>query len=315
MTGAEFSFPWEISLMEWLQTHLGDGVISVISFFSVFGETLVQVLLCGFLYWSLNKEIGARVGRCVLTGMVWNPMVKNVFVRRRPYFDHPNIRILRVVEPKADIYDAAAQGWSFPSGHSTSTVTSFGSVAAYGKKKWLLIPAVLLPLLVGFSRVTVGAHYPTDVLAGWLVGLLAILFVRFLEKTVRREWVMDLILLGIGAPGLIFCRSADYYAGFGLFIGFAAMRPFEKKYVRFENAKKPLFAVLRVAGGGALFLVLEFLLKLPFSAEFLGSASILSLLIRCARYAVIAFVEFGVYPMVFKYVEREKKSGTEAETE
>ncbi len=315
MTGTEFSFSWEISLMEWLQTNVGEGGISLISFFSAFGETLVLVLLCGFLYWSLDKETGARVGRCVLTGMIWNPMVKNMFVRRRPYFDHPNIRILRVVEPKADLYDAAAQGWSFPSGHSASAVTAFGSVAMVFKKNWLYIPAVLIPLLVGFSRFTVGAHYPTDVFAGWLLGLLALLFVRFLEKTVKREWVMNLILLAMGAPGLFFCRSTDYFAGFGLFVGFCAMRPFEKRFVRFENAKKPVFAVLRVLGGGALFLALEFLLKLPFSAEFLSGASMPSLLVRCARYAVIAFVEFGVYPMVFKLVEREKKSATEAETE
>jgi membrane-associated phospholipid phosphatase len=47
-------------------------------------------------------------------------MAKNIALRRRPYFDHESIHILRVVEPEADIYDIAAQGYSFPSGHSTN---------------------------------------------------------------------------------------------------------------------------------------------------------------------------------------------------
>ena len=136
--------------------------ISILSFFSLFGEELLTILILGFLYWSYNKRIGKMVGLSVLAGMVWCPMIKNIVLRRRPYFDHEEIGILRVVEPEADIYDITAQGYSFPSGHSANASSLYGIIAANIKKRWMTVLAVVLPLLVGVSRVTVGAHYPTD---------------------------------------------------------------------------------------------------------------------------------------------------------
>ena len=174
LTGNVFSFPWEASLMEWLQTHLS-GAVPVISFFSAFGEELVMILIIGFLYWWYDKKAGKAIGLSVLMGITWNPLIKNIFLRRRPYFDHEGIRILRLMEPKADPMDIAAQGFSFPSGHSTNAVTMYGSLGQYFKKKWLTAAALALPLLVGFSRVVVGAHYPTDVFVGWLLGVAVLL--------------------------------------------------------------------------------------------------------------------------------------------
>jgi hypothetical protein len=58
------------------------------------------------------------MGLGAIMGLTWNTMVKNLALRRRPYFDHESINILRVVEPEADIYDIASPGiflsrWSF----------------------------------------------------------------------------------------------------------------------------------------------------------------------------------------------------------
>ena len=145
LTGNTFSFPWEASLMEWLQTHLS-GAVPVISFLSAFGEELIMILILGFLYWWYDKKAGKAIGLSVLMGIVWNPMIKNIFLRRRPYFDHEGIRILRLVEPKADPMDIAAQGYSFPSGHSTNAAAAYGSLALALKKKWVSVLAILLPL-------------------------------------------------------------------------------------------------------------------------------------------------------------------------
>ncbi|MBQ7532928.1 MAG: hypothetical protein IJT45_04435, partial [Bacteroidales bacterium] len=74
--------------------------------------------------------------------------------------------------------------------------------------------------------------------------------------------------------------------------------------VHYEDTRKPLFMVTRLLGGLAVYLVLNAVLKMPFSKEFLTDGSTAALMVRCIRYAIIAFVDFGVYPMLFKFEKR-----------
>ena len=107
-------------------------------------------------------------------------------------------------------------------------------------------------------------------------------------------------------PGFFYCKSADYYTGAGLLIGFMGATLLDDHCVHFENTNKLLWRVLRLLGGLTVYFALNKLLKLPFSNEFLSSGTTASLLVRCARYAIIAFVGFGVYPMLFKLENRIK---------
>ena len=311
VSGNTFFFPWEVSLMEWLQAHIGGAGISIISLFSMFGEELLLILILGFVYWSYDKRLGRTMGLSAIMGLTWNTMVKNVALRRRPYFDHEGIKILRVVEREADIYDIAAQGYSFPSGHSTNAATAFGALAVNVRRGWVTAAAVVIPLLTGFSRVVVGAHYPTDVLAGWLLGLISVLIVGLLEKRVKSTPLLYLILLATAVPGVFYCKSADYFTSLGLLIGFMGGTLLDDRCVRFENTRKPLWMAARVLGGLAIYLALNAVLKLPFSREFLSGGSMAALLARCGRYAIVAFVDFGVYPMLFKLEKRLKQRKTD----
>lgn len=304
-TGNTFFFPWEVSLMEWLQGHIGSAGISIISFFSMFGEEILLVLFLGFIYWCYDKKLGRTMGLSAIMGLTWNAMAKNIALRRRPYFDHENIRILRVVDPEADIYNISAQGYSFPSGHSTNAVTAFGSLAVRLRKRWATVIAVIIPLLTGISRFVVGAHYPTDVLGGWLLGVIIVLLVPLLQRRVKSTLALYGILLLLNVPGFFYCKSADYYTGAGLLIGFMGATLLDDRCVHFENTRKPLWRVLRLVGGLAVYFALSKLLKLPFSDEFLSSGTTASLLVRCARYAVIGFVGFGVYPMLFRFEKKD----------
>lgn len=137
--GNEFYLSWEPVFMEWMQSHMGTMATAFASLCTNFGESLFLVIILGYLYWCYDKEYAKYVGTNLVVGLIWNPMIKNVFNRKRPYFVHQNITCLRPVEAEADIYDIAAQGFSFPSGHSTCAVTAYGSIACYKKNRFLFL--------------------------------------------------------------------------------------------------------------------------------------------------------------------------------
>lgn len=302
--GTCFYFPWEVALEEWLQSTLPGWLMGFVSQLSLFGEQLLMVALLGFLYWGLDKKFGKYLGLNLIMANVWNPMLKNIFLRRRPYFDNEGIQILRVVEPKADIYDIAAQGYSFPSGHSAGAAAVYGSLARYTKKKWLIVLAFLLPFLTGFSRIAVGAHYPTDVLCGWLLGAAAVFLIPLLREKIPNDLCFFGVLLLLTVPGFFYCRSNDYFTGMGMLVGFMAGDLFEKKYVNFENTRSIPRILLRVVGGAGLYFGLNTVLKLPFSSAFLDSGSFASLMVRFGRYAAVIFLVLAVYPMIFRYTDK-----------
>ena len=82
-------------------------------------------------------------------------------------------------------------------------------------------------------------------------------------------------------------------------MGFLQASLVEEKYVRYETSGSLPRKLLRVIGGGLIFFALNKVLKLPFSAEFLAGGTFAALLVRGARYGIIAFVEFALYPMLF----------------
>ena len=302
--GNTFFFSWESALMVWLQSHLGSVGIALASFFSLFGEEMMSVVVMGFCYWSFNKELGKFIGRNACVAMAANPMVKNVFLRLRPYMVVPAIQCLKPVDPSADIMDIAAQGYSFPSGHSTGAVTVFTSIAVFLKKRWAVILGILIPLLVGISRFCVGVHFPTDVLFGWGMGLFVILVVPFLQKKFQRRWAFYVFLLLVLLPGWFFCKTNDYFTSYGMTAGFFAADLFEERFVNFKNTRCWWRMILRVLGGGAVYFGLNALLKIPLSALSLPSGSFLDHLFRALRYALLLFAAVGLYPLLFDRFNR-----------
>ncbi len=313
--GTTFYFEFEKNFMIWFQSLFADILTPVMSFFTMFGEQMILIVVMGFLFWAYDKEYGKFVGVNILVGTVLNPMIKNVFNRRRPYFDIEGVECLKPVEADADLYDIDAQGFSFPSGHSTSAVTVYGSFPAYeknGKKmrdnKILMAVAIVMPLLVGISRVYLGCHYPTDVLVGWLSGALVVFVVSYLQKKIKRQWILYIALMVLGFPGLFYCQSSDYFTCYGLLIGALSGFLFEARFVKFENTKSIPKMILRVAGGGLSYLVLNVLMKLPFDKDFLDGGSFAAHMVRFGRYMIIGFVLIGIYPMAFKLFGKTEKA-------
>lgn len=107
-------------------------------------------------------------------------VVKDHFGRLRPYQALANIRHPEndgFVQNPVDFRPTKDSGSSYPSAHAANTMSACAMAAMLWprRKLWrMLWPA---PLLTGLSRVYMGVHYPSDVLAGWLLGLIAALAV------------------------------------------------------------------------------------------------------------------------------------------
>ena len=302
--GNTFYFEWEVALMQWIQSWIGPVGTAIAAVITEMGDQLVCVAVLGFLYWCWEKEYGKYVGLNVLVGITLNPMVKNIFLRRRPYFDNPGIQCLKPVKSGADIYDISAQGFSFPSGHSTNAVALYTSLGRYKKNKILTVIGIVLPLLVGISRFCLGVHYPTDVICGWAMGLIVVFLVPALQRAIKNRLAFYGLLVLIALPGWFYCKSADYYTAFGILIGFIFAVEFEERFVKFENTRNVLRCILRIVLGVGVYFGLNTLLKLPFDKDFLNSATMASYAVRAARYCVIIFVTIGVYPLIFKLGDR-----------
>ena len=312
-----FYFAWEPEMIAALQQVMGPVLTAAASFITMFGEELILIAVLGFLYWCCDKEYAKFIGTNIVACVMINPMLKEIVMRPRPYMVHEEIQCLRAAH-SGDIYDIKAQGYSFPSGHAMNSATIYGSLSSYQSRvkghtvPWLLVLAFVLPFLVGLSRILLGVHYPTDILAGWAVGALIAVLLTEVHKRIRHRSVFHIILVILALPGIAYCRTSEYYTALGLMIGFFLALPFEEKFVRFEeihygkDKQAILWTVLRIAGGMGVYFLLNKLLKLPFSEEFLDSQQMAAFLVRTVRYTIVTFAAIGVYPMVFRLVERRK---------
>ena len=303
---------WEVNLIEWLQKTVGDLNDVFISALGFLGGEMGLLLLVLIILFCWRKESGKRLALIIAAVNSWLPMIKSVVLRPRPYMEHPDrVRGVADVGNNAPLNDVAAHGYSFPSMHSASAMALFVSLANEVKKKWMWILASVIIFLVGLSRSVTGMHYPTDVLAGWTLGLICVWICMRLEKKVKSEWTRHLILLATVLPGLFYVRTDDYFTALGLMIGIIFAIHFEERFVNFSDTRNLWAKILRVIGAFAIYLVMNTLLKMPFSAEFLTSGTLGAFLIRTARYAIIVFVMIGVYPMVFPLFEKIGKKGND----
>ena len=129
-------------------------------------STLVLVLAVGTV-WLLLRRLPKLAVYVVLTGaggLILNAVVKELVARLRPVVSDP-------------VY--STDGWSFPSGHAMSSLVCYGVVVVVfapvlrtRARRTVITVAALIVASVGVSRVALGVHYPSDVLAGWLLATL-----------------------------------------------------------------------------------------------------------------------------------------------
>ena len=164
---------YELPILWWIREHLTnpflDMVMPLVSSLARHGEfwiLLALILLC----FKKTRKAGVAMGIAMACGfLVGNMGLKNLFARIRPY---DMVEVEMLVEHLSD--------FSFPSGH---TMVSFiaATILAMYNRKWGYI-AFPVAALMGFTRLYLYVHFPTDVLAGAILGILAGIAVTLLMK-------------------------------------------------------------------------------------------------------------------------------------
>jgi len=170
---SESILEWGIQVILALQ-GLGDWLIGPMNVITFIGNTEFFLLIMPALYWCWDSRLGLRVGIGLLLCAVLNNVLKVAMHDPRPYWFDPEVRLL------------TSPGTSFgvPSGHSQNAAAVWGIVGAYLRKGWGWAVAVALVFLIGLSRMYLGVHFPTDVFAGWIIGVIWLVLFLCLEGTV-----------------------------------------------------------------------------------------------------------------------------------
>jgi undecaprenyl-diphosphatase len=130
-----------------IASRLGDGVI-----------WYALILALPFLYGPPALQPAIILALTGLFGVTLYKVLKHIFVRERPFITHTSISLAA----------APLDRYSFPSGHTLHAVSfTWQAVAHFPELGWVLVP---LAAMIAASRVVLGLHYPTDVLAGAGIG-------------------------------------------------------------------------------------------------------------------------------------------------
>jgi membrane-associated phospholipid phosphatase len=184
-----------VELLRFLEAHRTPMLTAFFVVWSGLGSTIGYLLMLPLLWWGISWKLGARLFVALVLSVYLNALVKDVVARPRPFL---STDITSVTTPDE---------YSFPSGHAQNAALFWGLLALHFRRRWFHAVAAAVTLLVGFSRLYLGVHFPSDVLAGWLAGfLLAWLYALFSSPVAEAAERLPLggqLSLSLGVPALL----------------------------------------------------------------------------------------------------------------
>ena len=187
-------------LATWFHERLTPAFVSVLRAFTDFGsgEWIGLILFAVVLFFVWKRWWPSLVTLIVAVpgGMLLNEWIKVLVHRQRPFGDGPFVDW---------------SGYSFASGHTIGATLLYGQLLlfilpALKARHWRLLSifsAVSLVALVGFSRIALGAHFLTDVLAAIIFGIIWLVFCLIAGKPLRRSVVLTPGVPLVGEPVLV----------------------------------------------------------------------------------------------------------------
>lgn len=158
--------PFDLKIISYIQSLENEYLTVFYKMITIIADTyqsaIITILLVTFLYFKKHYREALFLAITMTTCGLAMPLLKNIFRRERPNF-------YRLIE---------ISGYSFPSGHTTSATTMYLTLAIILlsimkklNKYFVFSIAVLGIVIIGSSRIYLGVHYPTDVMAGICLGI------------------------------------------------------------------------------------------------------------------------------------------------
>ncbi len=174
---------FEINILIWIQENLKcaflDFVMPLVTYLAEYG--LVPIVVSAVLICiKRTRRCGLAMALSIVMGfIVVNLGLKPLIARVRPYAAYPLYELL--IDAQSD--------FSFPSGHTLVAFECAMSLSLYYKK--LALPAIVIASLVGFSRMYLYVHYPTDVLCSVALGMVfAFMSKMIVERACKKNNVL-----------------------------------------------------------------------------------------------------------------------------
>ena len=291
-------------LLEGLRTPLGDAFFSTVTHL---GEETLFIVFGLLLFWCVDKWQGYYLLSVGLSGTVINQFLKLWFRIPRPWVKDPDFTIVESAR-------AEATGYSFPSGHTQSSVGIFGALARWNKQLWLRILCVVLCVLVPLSRMYLGVHTPADVGVSVLVALVLIFGIYpVLQKAVHQPKTMRALLCVMVAGAAAYLAfvccypfpadvdvanldsgTKNAYKMLGCMLGVWATYECDLRWTKFDTKAPILGQIVKLALGFGILLAIKAGAKAPLQALFTND-----FLADGIRYFLMVAFAGCIWPLTF----------------
>lgn len=285
-------FPFDIQVLQRVEAMRTDTFNSVFEGVTMMGEEMIMILLIAVLYFAYDKRVAVKVFFITLVSISINGIIKNCAQVPRPFaLDH-----VSCVRPET------ATGYSFPSGHTQIFATWSTALATHFRKALWVLVAVIAVMLVAFSRVYLGAHYPSDVIVGALLGILMGVGGCFLYEKISNKTLLMIVAAVVITPFAAYFLVVsdplfdDFFKAYGMLVGLPFALAIEKRYADFGYDVALWKKVMRVVVAVAITLAIKEGASLLLASDILA----LSLIFDALRYALVVIVAFGLCPVLFK---------------
>lgn len=172
---------WDASVLLWIQENMRtDLMTTIMKGITRLGNggCLWIALAVVLLVLGKTRKVGAMsVLSLIITFVTVNLGIKNIVARTRPYEVIDGL--VNLVEKQSD--------FSFPSGHSAHAF-AVGVVLLIMLPRKFGVPIFIISILMAYSRLYIGVHYPTDVIAGVLLGTIIAFISMFIVNKICDKW-------------------------------------------------------------------------------------------------------------------------------